>query len=131
MLQHLQRVGAAGIHAGKTDETVRREIDQLLDLVVGNNPAAVGSGQIQREQHQTVDAEGIHLGEGNFLRISAAAVSAGGFACHSDGQFGFIVFSLEYLIAEFPLRRILGNQAVPGGMNMYVNNHMYNLLLKF
>ena len=63
--------------------------------------------------------------------MSAAAVAAGGFACHSDGQFGFIVFSLEYLIAEFPLLRILGNQAVPGGMNMYVNNHMYNLLLKF
>ncbi len=67
MIQHLQRIGAAGIYAGKANEPIRRKIHQLFDLIIGNDPAAVGSGQVQRQQHQPVDSKGIHLGEGDFL----------------------------------------------------------------
>ena len=125
MLQHLQRVGAIGIHAGKADEPVWRCGDNLFDFVIGNHPAAISGGQIHGKKHKAVDPLVIHAGEQNVKVFVSAAVAAGRFACHSNrGGQGILRTPLKHPVTESARCGILCDLWISVGMNVYVNYHL-------
>ena len=93
-----------GIHAGKTDELVRRHIHKLSDLLIFHKTARAG-GIILRQQTQPVQSGAAHLIEDVFQRSSAVLVD------------------IQLPVAQFFPLRIRINWIVKCRMYMNVNGH--------
>ena len=100
------RLFIMGIDAGETNETIRRHIDELLYLFIGDEDFAIHPrAVIFRKQYRIVDLRAVHLVEEMFQR------------CRS------VFMQIEFIVSELFLLFIFVDRLEEGRMDVDIDDH--------